>query len=54
MIGKQRTGNELEKLTKEDVVRVAKQYYDDTVVGYRIDKQHKLPSIEKPKIDPPS
>ena len=44
---------ELEKLTKEDVVRVAKQYYgDDFVVGYRIDKQHKLPSIEKPKIDP--
>ena len=44
---------ELEKLTKEDVVRVAKQYYrDDFVVGYRIDKQHKLPSIKKPKIDP--
>ena len=44
---------ELEKLSKEDIVRVAKQYYgDDYVVGFRIDEQHKLPSIEKPKIDP--
>ena len=44
---------ELEQLSKEDIVRVANQYYgDDYVVGFRIDKQHKLPSIEKPKIDP--
>ena len=44
---------ELEKLSKKDIVRVAKQYYgDDYVVGFRIDEQHKLPSIEKPKIDP--
>ena len=43
----------LEKLTKEDIIRVANQYYGENyVVGYRIDKQHKLPSIEKPKIDP--
>ncbi len=44
---------ELEKLTKQDIIRVANQYYGENyVVGYRIDKQHKLPSIEKPKIDP--
>jgi len=44
---------ELEKLTKQDIVRVANKYYGENyVVGYRIDKQHKLPSIEKPKIDP--
>ncbi len=43
----------LEKLTKEDVVRVANQYFGENyVAGYRIDAQHKLPSIEKPKIDP--
>ena len=45
--------SELEKVTKEDVVRVANQYYGkDYVVGFRIDEQHDLPSIEKPKIDP--
>jgi predicted Zn-dependent peptidase len=44
---------ELEKLTKQDIIRVANQYYGENyVVGYRVDKQHKLPSIEKPKIDP--
>ena len=44
---------ELEKLSKEDIVRVANKYYGDNyVVGFRIDEQHKLPSIEKPKIDP--
>ena len=44
---------ELEKLSKEDIVRVANRYYGDNyVVGFRIDEQHKLPSIEKPKIDP--
>lgn len=44
---------ELEKVTKEEVVRVANHYYgNDYVVGYRIDKQHDLPSIEKPQIDP--
>ncbi len=45
--------SELEKVTKEDVVRVANQYYGkDYVAGFRIDEQHDLPSIEKPKIDP--
>lgn len=44
---------ELEKVTKEEVVRVANHYYgNDYVVGFRIDKQHDLPSIEKPLIDP--
>ena len=44
---------ELEKLTKEDIVRVANFYYGENyVVGFRIDAQHKLPSIEKPEIDP--
>lgn len=45
--------DELEKLTKQDVVRVAERYFGaDYVAGFRIDKQHELPSIEKPKIDP--
>jgi len=44
---------ELEKLSKEDVVRVAQKYFDaNYVVGFRIDAQHELPSIEKPAIDP--
>ena len=44
---------ELEKVSKEDIVRVANQYYGkDYVVGFRIDAQHDLPSIEKPIIDP--
>ncbi len=43
----------LEKLSKEDIVQVANKYYGDNyVIGFRVDKQHKLPSIEKPKIDP--
>ena len=43
----------LEKVTKEDVVRVANKYFgEDYVVGFRVDQQHVLPSIEKPKIDP--
>jgi len=45
--------DELEKLTKKDVVRVAERYFGaNYVAGFRIDKQHELPSIEKPKIDP--
>ena len=44
---------DLEKVTKEDVVRVANKYFGkDYVVGFRVDQQHDLPSIEKPKIDP--
>ena len=43
----------LEKLSKDDVMRVANLYYGDNyAVGYRIDKQHQLPSIDKPQIDP--
>ena len=45
--------DELEKVSKKDIVRVANQYYGkDYVVGFRIDAQHDLPSIEKPLIDP--
>ena len=45
--------DELEKVSKEDIIRVANQYYGkDYVVGFRIDAQHDLPSIEKPLIDP--
>ena len=44
---------ELEKVTKQEIIRVANKYYgNDYVVGFRIDKQHELPSIEKPLIDP--
>lgn len=43
----------MEKLTKDDVVRVANEYFgDDYVAGYRIDAPHEIPEgIEKPKID---
>jgi predicted Zn-dependent peptidase len=45
--------SDLEKITKEDVIRVAQKYYNkDYVVGFRVDAQHDLPSIEKPPIDP--
>ena len=41
-----------EKLTKEDVVRVANKYFGGGyVAGYRIDEQQEIPKIEKPKID---
>ncbi len=43
----------LEQVTKAEVVRVANQYFGPNYVsGHRIDAQHDLPSIEKPKIDP--
>jgi predicted Zn-dependent peptidase len=49
----ERAIEELEKLSKEDVVRVAKKYLGKNyVAGFRIDAQHELPSIEKPDIDP--
>ncbi len=45
--------NDLEKVTKKDIIKVAQKYYgSDYVVGFRIDSQHDLPSIEKPPIDP--
>lgn len=44
---------ELEEISKEDVVKVANKYFlSDYVVGFRVDQQHQLPSIEKPEIDP--
>ena len=44
---------ELENVSKEDIIRVANKYYgSDYAVGFRIDAQHDLPSIEKPAIDP--
>ncbi len=44
---------ELEKVTKDEIIRVANFYYGtDYVAGFRIDAQHNLPSIEKPTIDP--
>jgi zinc protease len=43
----------MERVTKEDVVRVANKYFgDDYAVVRRIDEQHDVPSITKPKIDP--
>jgi predicted Zn-dependent peptidase len=42
----------MEKLGKEDIVRVANAYFGDAyVAGYRKDDQHEVPEIEKPKID---
>ena len=44
---------DLEEVTKEEIIRVANKYYlSNYVAGFRIDQQHDLPSIEKPKIDP--
>lgn len=43
----------LSKVTKKDIVRVAKKYFrDDYVVAYRKDAPHEVPKIEKPQIDP--
>ena len=40
------------KLTKADVVRVARKYFGNNyVAGYRKDGQHEVPKIEKPQID---
>ena len=42
----------LERVTKDDVIRVARKYFSDNfVAGYRIDEQHELPKIQKPQID---
>src|SRR6185436_15526842 len=42
----------IEKLAKQDVVRVANQYLGGGyVAGYRVDEQHEVPKIDKPKID---
>lgn len=42
----------MEKVGKQDIVRVANQYFGNTYVAvHRIDAQHDLPKIEKPQID---
>lgn len=42
----------MDRLTKEDIVRVANQYFGDAYVsGYRRDEPHEVPKIEKPQID---
>ncbi len=42
----------LERVTRDDVVRVARTYFaDDYVAGYRVDEQHEIPRIQKPQID---
>ena len=44
---------EMQKVTKEDVVAVANKYFgEDYIVGFRRDAQHDVPKIEKPQIDP--
>ncbi len=43
----------LEKVTKQDIVRVANQYFgNDYVAVQRIDEQQDIPQVEKPQIDP--
>jgi predicted Zn-dependent peptidase len=43
----------MEKVTKKDVQRVAKKYFGSGyVAAYRIDEQHEVPGVPKPKIDP--
>jgi len=45
--------DEISKVTKKDVVRVANKYFGDNYAAvYRIDEQHDLPSVDKPQIDP--
>lgn len=41
----------LEKVTKEDIVRVANTYFGENyVAGYRRDKPHTVPDIQKPEL----
>lgn len=43
----------LEQVAKEDIVRVARQYFGNNYVAvHRVDEQHELPPVEKPQIDP--
>lgn len=43
----------MERVTKEDVVRVARNYLGKNYVAvYRVDEQHEVPTVEKPLIDP--
>ncbi|MBI2422238.1 MAG: insulinase family protein [Candidatus Hydrogenedentes bacterium] len=41
----------MEKITKDDIVRVAKTYFGGNyVAGWRKDAQHELPAIDKPEL----
>lgn len=43
----------MEQLTKQDVVAVANKYFgSDYVAAYRVNAQHDIPVVEKPRIDP--
>lgn len=43
----------LERVTKNEVIRTAKKYFrKNYVAGYRHDRQHDIPSIQKPAIAP--
>ena len=43
----------MEQLTKQDVMAVANKYFgSDYVAAYRVDAQHEIPPVEKPRIDP--
>ena len=43
----------MEQLTKQDVVDVANRYFENNYVAvYRIDAQHEVPPVDKPRIDP--
>ena len=43
----------MEQLTKQDVVDAANKYFgEDYVAVYRVDAQHDVPPVEKPRIDP--
>ena len=42
----------MEQVSKAKIVKIANRYFGENyVAGYRIDEQHDVPSIEKPKID---
>jgi len=42
----------MEKVTKKDVIKVAKKYFKDGyIAGYRMDGPVEIPPVEKPKID---
>lgn len=43
----------LEQVTKQDIVRVANQYFGSNYIALqRIDEQQDIPQVEKPQIDP--
>jgi len=43
----------LEQVGKDDIVRVANQYFGTSYVAvHRVNEQHEIPHVEKPQIDP--